>query len=266
MQKFGYIHDPPKATDFSFTQKLAPVLAGSSLGDVDLSGHTTPTNQYSAGSCVGCATADAVEVLNSIQGLPHVQLSRLFVYSMARNLVDLDGDGKGDVDRDDGTFIRVAFDVISKFGICREDVPVERGGWPYDLNKLHTLPSLRAMRAAAGCRIHSYYRIMEPGSARLDAVLRALRGGHPVVFGTQVDQAFMDLRDGHPVSIPKGKSLGGHAMLVCGYVTGKGFIVKNSWGSNWGDGGFCIMRPEWLTWKGTRDLWVPTKGVEFHGT
>ncbi len=32
---------------------------------------------------------------------------------------------------------------------------------------------------------------------------------------------------------------GGHAMTVVGY-TKKGFIIRNSWGSGWGDGGHCI--------------------------
>jgi C1A family cysteine protease len=52
-------------------------------------------------------------------------------------------------------------------------------------------------------------------------------------------------------------------MLVVGYISGKGFIIKNSWGSSWGDGGFCIMKPEYLAWSRTQDLWVPTKGTTF---
>ncbi len=34
--------------------------------------------------------------------------------------------------------------------------------------------------------------------------------------------------------------IGGHAMLICGY-NDKGFIIRNSWGSGWGEGGYCIM-------------------------
>lgn len=267
MELLGYKRDPEKKPgdkpDFVFTDTLKPVLQLATEGDVDLREHTTPTHQYNAGSCVGNATADSVEVLNSVAGMPQVQLSRLFLYALCRNMMDADRDGRGDIDKDEGTYIRLAFDVLSRFGICREDLPVDKGGWPYDLKKLHVLPSLKAMRSATGHRIHSYYRITETGDDRLDAILTALRGNHPVVFGTLVDGDFMAMRDEGPVGPPTGDTKGGHAMMVCGYVSGKGFIIKNSWGAGWGDDGFCIMKPEYLSWSKTWDLWVPTKGTMF---
>jgi C1A family cysteine protease len=40
-------------------------------------------------------------------------------------------------------------------------------------------------------------------------------------------------------SFTQGKSLGGHAVLLVGYNDdGRYFIVKNSWGPDWGEGGF----------------------------
>jgi hypothetical protein len=265
---FGYLPDPPKAAgeqpDWSFTEKLRPALKIVWPGDVDLSPHTTSTNQYSAGSCAGNATADSVEVLNSIEGLAKVELSRLFVYTLARNFMDVDLDGKSDIDKDDGTYIRLCFDVLSKFGICREDLAGDKGGWPYDLSKLHVLPSLKAMRAATGHRIHSYYRIDETGQDRVDAILAALRGNHPVVFGTSVTRAFTQLRDAGPVAPPEGEAtIGGHAMMLCGYDRTKGFLMHNSWGTGWGDGGFAYLTEDYLAWDGTGDIWVPTKGTVF---
>jgi len=46
--------------------------------------------------------------------------------------------------------------------------------------------------------------------------------------------------------------LGGHAMCLVGYNT-DGFIIRNSWGRGWGDGGYCIFPYEdwglqWETW------------------
>lgn len=259
---FGYLHDPPKASDMSFSAVLRPKLTQVTGGDVDLRPYATPSNQYSAGSCVGNATADAFEIINAIAGHPPVQLSRLFIYTMARNMMDQDRDGRPDIDKDDGTFIRLAFDVVTNLGVCREDLPVEQGGWPYDLTKLHRLPSLKAMRAATGHHIHSSYRISETGTARIERVIEALRANHPVVFGTDVGVEFQDISSMAPMGPPTGEILGGHAMVIVG-VTGQEFIVKNSWGTAWGEKGYWLMSPDYLTWGKTVDLWVPTMGAMF---
>lgn len=262
LMKYGYRPDPPSTADKSFSMELAPRIAMVSSGDVDLRQYCTDTNQYNLGSCAGNATADSVEILNAIEGRPPVQLSRLFVYTLARNMTDADGDGKTDIDKDDGTYIRLCFDVLTKFGICREDLPVGKGGWPYDVTKVSVLPDLMSMRAATGHRIHSYYRIAETGADRVQKMLDALRSNHPVVFGTQVDAAFEKLDDQTPWA-RTGDSRGGHAMVVVGYLTGLGFIVKNSWGPTWGVNGFCFMKLDVFFSNDTQDLWVPTLGMSF---
>jgi hypothetical protein len=263
----GYLPDPPKKEgdepDYVFSTQLAPRLTQVASGDVDLSPYTTETNQYNASSCAGNATADSIEILNAIDGLPVLQMSRMFVYTLARNMVDADGDGQGDIGTDAGCYIRNCFDVLSKFGICREDITSQQGGWPYDLSKVKVLPSIMAMRAATGHRIHSYYRITETGSDRVDKIIEALRANHPVVFGTQIDKAFESFSGGNPISPPKDASIGGHAMIVVGYFVGQGFLVKNSWGKGWGNNGFCILTTDYLSWDQTGDLWVPTKGAMF---
>jgi len=266
----GYLRDPAKKEgerpDLSFTEKLRPALGTIILpGDVDFSEHTTTTNQYNAPSCVGNASADSVEVLNSIAepGAPKIQLSRMFLWTLCRNMMDTDGDGRGDIDQIKGTYIRLAMEVLHLFGICREDLPSSQGGWPYDMSKMKWLPSIKAMRAATAHHIHSYYRITETGEDRLDALLDALRSKHPVVFGTLVDTAFQKLKGAGPIGRPGGTTIGGHAMMLVGYDSAKGFLVKNSWGQGWGEGGLAYMAPEYMTWENTWDIWVPTKGSMF---
>lgn len=281
--KFGYKPDPVVgvgsdgvefdwvAKDNDFTTGLLPSLATTTftLGDVDLSPFATESNQYSLGSCAGNATGDSVEVLNDIEEkdraaaegrapLPPVQVSRLFIYSMARGMMDDDGDGQGDIDKDEGTYIRLCFEVLSRFGVCDEVI------WPYDEAKVYTSPSVKAMRQAVGHRIHSYYRIKDTGNPddRLDRIVSALRARHPVVFGTLIDHDFMDRNGSEIVSIPRGTPAGGHAMLCLGYINGR-FLVKNSWGKNWRSGGFFLMSPEYMAWENTSDLWVPTLGTHF---
>lgn len=259
---FGYLPDPRQDLASSYTENLAPYLVQVNAGDVDLRPFCTETNQYSMSSCAGNATADSVEILSALAGMLPVQLSRQFVYTLARNLMDSDGDGKGDIDKDDGTYIRLCFDVLAKFGICREDLPIGAGGWPYDITKVHVLPDIMAMRAATAHHIHSAYRILEQGDDKTDKVLEALRANHPVVFATQIGAELESLRGEGPVTIPK-VALGGHAMIIVGHISGKGFIVKNSWGREFADQGFFFMAPEYVAWDRTQDLWVPTKGEMF---
>jgi C1A family cysteine protease len=262
LRKSGYLPDPPKkrgeTPDRVFETQLQPRLKTFFQGDVDLSPYTTETNQLNASSCAGNSTADSVEILNAVEGRPRVELSRLFVYNLARSMMDIDQDGCGDINYDDGTYIRLAFSVLSKFGICEES------DWPYDLRRnLYRLPSIIAMRRATGHRIHSYYRITAKGEERCDEIIKALRARHPVVFGTTIADDFSKLRTEGPVSHPTKNLNGGHAMVCVGYLRGKGFIIKNSWGRTWGSDGFCIFTPDYMSWSKTRDIWVPTLGTTF---
>lgn len=276
---FGYRRDPlvgrdEQGNDFNwvekdndFTTQLKPKLTLSEAGDVDLRSYTTETNQYGLFACAGNATADSIEVLDDIAEKdlaalesrapnPPTQVSRLFVYTMARGMMDEDGDGQGDINKDTGTYIRLCFEVLSRFGVCDETI------WPYDESKVYTSPSIKALRQAVGHRIHSYYRIKELGEDRLAAMVAALRAKHPVVFGTLVDQSFMDPSGPAIVGPPTGATVGGHAMLCVGYINGN-FLVKNSWGKGWRDNGFVLFSPEYMMWASTWDLWVPTLGTNF---
>lgn len=253
MAAYGYRIDLPNPKDFNFrdlfqrlTQAKVKMAAGA---DVDLRPYTTPSNQYSLSSCVGNATADSVEILNAIDGKPRVELSRLFVYAMARIQ-------HNELANDGGTYIRTAFYTLSKFGVCSEAI------WPYNTKKVLTSPSIMAQREALGHKIHSFYRIDSRGQQRIDEITAALRSYHPVVFGTKVAKPFMAISNLTPVKEPSKGIVGGHAMIVVG-ILGGNFLVKNSWGTRWGTNGFCLMTPSYLAWNGTHDLWVPTLGAAF---
>jgi C1A family cysteine protease len=83
-----------------------------------------------------------------------------------------------------------------------------------------------------------------------------------VTFGTLLGDEWSGY-EGETLTIPKNPD-GGHAMVVVGWDSQRSaFIVKNSWGKYWGDGGYCYMSPEYMGWRNTWDLWVPTMGHNF---
>ena len=49
-----------------------------------------------------------------------------------------------------------------------------------------------------------------------------------------------------PMPDPSEKMIGGHAMLIVG-STDTHFIVRNSWGAEWGDNGYCYIPLDYLT-------------------
>lgn len=238
------------ALDPDIGQLLPKLRVVTATGDVSLRQYGIDMNQLSEGSCAGNATAESVEVLNNIAGYKPVPLSRQFIYNMARQET-------GDLANDDGTYIRVCFDVLARFGVCDEYI------WPYDPSKVRVSPSLMAMRQALGHKIHAAYRIADTGTARLDAVIASLRANHPIVFGTQVSYDYESLASGNttPQKPPTSNIAGGHAQVIMGFINGL-FLVKNSWGSGWADGGYAYYDPSYIMWDQTTDLWVPTLALD----
>jgi hypothetical protein len=76
----------------------------------------------------------------------------------------------------------------------------------------------------------------------LDDARKVLSAGCPVHVSINTGPGFSDIgRDGmfNAAETPSGQH-GRHAMLMVGY-TGNFYIVKNSWGSDWGDQGYCYI-------------------------
>ena len=154
--------------------------------------------------------------------------------------------------RNSGTYIRLALREMNKIGICPEDK------WPNSKLKLDygVQPDARAYRAAFDQKTPiGYYRVAGLASHRIRAMKQALWKGHPFVFGTSVDRAFLEAKDHVVLDIPEGKLIGGHAMLATGYDE-IGVYGPNSWTKNWGNSGWFGLTWDYMTWVQTRDIWA----------
>jgi len=87
-------------------------------------------------------------------------------------------------------------------------------------------------------------------NANLPALYTALNNG-PCIIGFNVYSSFYNITPINPVYSGTGSLLGGHAVLIVGYIsTGTysgNFIVQNSWGSSWGLYGFFLVPTSVLT-------------------
>jgi len=252
---FGYIPHNDKITnikksDVCFSKSLISI-SGTISDTIDLKRYFKQiSNQYHLGSCVGNGIADTAEAMFakefSISPNNVPDFSRLFIYYNARN------NQTPPSDKDDGTYISIGMDVISRYGIPNESI------WPYNTNNVFTRPSVIAYKAALKNKFFNYYSINTKGDDRIRDITKALNNGCPVVFGTKVDYAFLNPIGLSLVNPPSGNFAGGHCLVVVG-KKGNNFEVRNSWGAGWRNNGYCWFTPEYLKASITGDIWILVK-------
>jgi C1A family cysteine protease len=232
---YGWVPDVPDHRDQLYA---APVVRLKALPEaVDLRSKCPPVyDQGELGSCTANAIAGAIQFDRRKQKLkPDFVPSRLFIYYNERVM-------EHSVQSDNGAQIRNGIKSVAKQGDCPEKL------WPYDAAKFSAKPSAAAYKEALKYQALQYQRVPQ--------VLNQLRGclasGYPFVFGFSVYDAF----EGEEVAKtgvltlpgPKEKLLGGHAVLAVGYDNAKQvFIVRNSWGTSWGQKGYFTIPYAYLT-------------------
>jgi C1A family cysteine protease len=205
-------------------------------------------NQGSLGSCTANAICSAFEFDNMEQGYEKFNPSRLFVYYNERK-------SEGTENYDSGASIRDGIKSINKKGICSELL------WPYDIRYFTTKPYSKCYKEA---KFHKCIRYKRLDNSNLRDLKTCLSLGLPFVFGFSVYSSFEDPTmwnpkiDEMPIPNPnKEKLLGGHAVMAVGYSDKrKCFIIRNSWGKDWGLDGYFFMPYKFITSEQCDDFWV----------
>lgn len=194
---------------------------------VDLRAHCSAVeDQRHTNSCTANAAVGALEYHQKRQGQPVTELSRMFVYYNARQLAGMES-------RDVGSFIHHVMAAVMAHGACEERL------WPFQEAMCTTRPTEAAYRDAQRFQAVQYARTpLGP------AVKAALAGGLPVVFGTYIPGRFYD-EAGRCGVMPRPAETveqpgSGHAMLLVGFDDARQlWLVRNSWGPSWAEGGYC---------------------------
>ena len=219
----------------------------SSIKEVDLRDRCPPVfDQGDIGSCTAQGTCGAFEFEQMKEYGQHEAMSRLFLYYNTRKM-------EGTVDEDSGCAIHDVVHSISTFkdskGVCVESM------WPYDTSKFKDEPTNECYINGTKNHVLKANRIRHS----LDDFKQSLVDGFPIIFGFVVFESFQTIDNTGMMPMPtkNDKELGGHCILCVGYSDEKKcLIIRNSWGSEWGDKGYFYMPYEFFNTRSyVDDFW-----------
>ena len=207
----------------------------------DLRDHcSTVRNQGALGSCTAFAATGLMETMMDLQGKKVTRMSPLFLYYAERKQMEESGDTPKATRKDTGASSGLAARTAVKIGCVPESaVPYKdgRAALAYDA-------SPEDYRAAEAFRFKKASRI-----STLMGMKNALAHGKPFVLGIVVYESFGNAEKGGMMPIPANneRAQGGHAVCGVGFDDSKqAFIVRNSWGADWGDKGYFYMPYEFF--------------------
>lgn len=188
-----------------------------------------PYDQLSLGACTANAVAAAIQYDAILDGHDDFGVpSRLDIYYGERSLEGTLGRG------DTGAFGRDGFKFAHRTGVIPE------ADWPYDINRFQDPPPDDvAHRWAIGS-----YRAVRRSRHQFQQVLS---NRQTIAFGFTVFESFESpevAKSGIvPMPSPGERILGGHEVLLVGYLASEPHhaLVRNSWGTSWGLGGYCLF-------------------------
>lgn len=205
--------------------------------EIDLrEGFSNIKNQGETGACSAYASVGAFEYLSHSE----IVFSESFVYFMARTY-------DKSTDTDEGSSIYLSIRALSEFGVC------EKKFWD-DTVDFSKEPDIIAKDNALNHRVTKALNI----NHNISDFKSSIAEGYPICIVIKVFESFGKSIRGFITTpteeeIKNGKG-GYHAVVICGYSDEKRiFIVRNSWGKEFGDNGYCYIpysyleNPELLT-------------------
>jgi C1A family cysteine protease len=216
-------------------------------------------DQGKLGSCTANAATGVLEYFQIQSAGSYTPASRRFIYKATRNFLGVQGDT--------GAYLRSTMGALALFG-----VPPERF-WAYDVEHFDDEPPAFCYAFAGNYQALMYYRLDPPGISLgelLTDIKASLAAGLPAMFGFPVYSSIEQATEGNiPFPSSREAVLGGHAVVAVGYddnrsvvnpldngTTKGALIVRNSWGTSWGDNGYGYVPYDYVTEGLADDFWV----------
>lgn len=245
----------------SVMAKKLNIASGFSLpAHVDLRAWCSPIeNQGSLGSCSANAGAGVIEYSERKAYGRYIDASRLFIYKTTRNLMGVTGDT--------GAWLRT---VMAAFVLC--GVPGENY-WPYVIADFDKEPGPFVYAVADNYEALKYFCHDPSGAVPanvLASVKKYLAAGIPSMFGFYGFPSFSNsnVKGGIPFPCPGERAQWGHAIVAVGYddalkitntqcnkTTTGALLIRNSWGTAWGDQGYGWLPYDYVLNRIALDFW-----------
>ena len=219
-------------------------------GSVDLSSDFRPIqNQGQQGSCVAFSITSVFEYVVKLNTSEQMDLSEAFLYYNSRKL---DQGESFDPTIDQGTTFTSALRSLSQFGLAEEIYckynPAEWDKTPSD--EAYSNASVRKLVKALNV------------DRSAEAIKSALADGYPVLASFTLCKSFNPSSNGL-IPMPSASeiqelasvvgreaeytSVNRHGMVIVGYDDKlQSFLVRNSWGVDWGNRGYCYIPYEYI--------------------
>ena len=238
---------------------------------VDLRPWCSPIeNQGQLGSCTANAAAGVIEYFERRSSGKFLDASRLFIYKATRNMLGVTGDT--------GAWLRNTMAALVSCGAAPERY------WPYtdqspdfDVEPSPFVYAVANDYKAVKYFCHDPWNTVPNLQASLKSVKDYLVMGIPSMFGFFGYPSFDSSNQPGHIPFPTAQELTpgplghpsfGHAIVAVGYddqkqitnpvngVTKTGaFLIRNSWGTTWGDKGYGWMPYEYLLKGVALDFW-----------
>lgn len=209
---------------------------------VDLTADFRPIqNQGQQGSCAAFSLTSVFEYVVKLNTNEMVDLSEAFLYYNSRKL---DQGDAFDPTQDTGTTFTSGLKSLSQFGLAEEAY------CKYNDNVCYQEPSEEAYKNASIRKLIKALNV----DRKVSAIKSALSEGYPVLGSFTLCPSFNPSSNGL-VSMPTKSEIDAiangegdeekhsrHGMVFVGYEDKlQAFLVRNSWGADWGNKGYCYI-------------------------